>query len=79
MRIRSQRFSRLRRWFYAACFPLIPVKLFAQIAARVIRRRLYLWKFLSVVPLVAAGLGCWCSGELVAFLKPEYGADRRQA
>jgi hypothetical protein len=55
------------------------VKLFAQIAARVIRRRLYLWKFLSVVPLVAAGLGCWCSGELVAFLKPEYGADRRQA
>jgi hypothetical protein len=76
MRIRSQRFSPLRRWFYAACFPFIPVKLCGQIAARAIRRRIYLWKFLPVVPLVVAGLGFWCCGELVAFLRPGYGADR---
>lgn len=79
MRIRSQRFSRPRRWFYAACCPLIAVKLFLRIATRVFQRRTYRRPFLAVFPLVALGLAFWCTGELVAFLRPGYGADRHHA
>jgi GT2 family glycosyltransferase len=70
MRARGQRFSRGRRWLYAACFPLIALKLFAVIAFRNVRNRIYLARFLQASPLVAAGLISWSLGELVAFVKP---------
>ena len=79
MRIRSQGFSRLRRWLYAACFWLIPVKLWLVIAIRNLRNRAYLRHFAKASPLVALGLMCWCLGELVAYLKPRYGQDRSHA
>jgi glycosyltransferase involved in cell wall biosynthesis len=79
MRIRSQGFSGLRRWLYAACFWLIPVKLWMVIAVRNLRNRSYLRHFVKAAPLVALGLMCWCLGELVAYIKPGYGIDRSQA
>jgi glycosyltransferase involved in cell wall biosynthesis len=79
MRIRSQGFSALRRWLYAASFWLIPVKLGLVIAIRNLRNRIYLWHFVKAFPLVAVGLICWCLGELVAYLQPRYGPDRAHA
>ena len=77
MRIGSQNFSRLRRWFYAVCFALIPVKLLAFIAARNVRHRTYLRQFAAALPLVVLGLYAWSLGELVAYL-PGAPAFRRQ-
>jgi len=79
MRIRSQRFPALRRWLYAAAFPLIAAKLFAVVATRNLRNRAYLSRFLCASPLVAAGLVLWSVGELVAYVRPDYGTDRAQA
>ena len=70
MRIASQGFSRLRRWIYAACFLLIPVKLYAMIAWRNFRYRTYLLSFLKASPLLGLGLYSWALGELVAYLRP---------
>jgi glycosyltransferase involved in cell wall biosynthesis len=79
MRIRGQGFSALRRWLYAACFWLIPIKLLLVIATRMLKNRTYLRPFVKALPLVALGLGCWCLGELVAYVKPRYGNDRFDA
>lgn len=79
MRIRSERFSSLRRWACAVACPLIPWKIFLMIGARNLRNRTCLPRFLAVSPLVALGLAFWCCGEFVAFLRPEYAPDRRQA
>jgi len=76
MRIRSQGFSGLRRWLYAACFWLIPVKLLLVIATRNLRNRTYLRHFVKASPLVALGLISWCLGELVAYVKPRRSASR---
>jgi glycosyltransferase involved in cell wall biosynthesis len=70
MRVASQKFSRLRRWFYAICFLLIPVKLYAVIAARNFRYRTYLKSFLAATPLLVLGLYSWSLGELVAYSRP---------
>lgn len=70
MRIVSQRFSRLRRWVYAICFFLIPLKLYAVIAARNFRYRTYLARFLAATPLLVLGLYSWSLGELVAYVRP---------
>jgi glycosyltransferase involved in cell wall biosynthesis len=73
MRIASQRFSRLRRWVYATCFALIPVKLYTVIAVRCFRCRTYLRDFLRVTPLLLLGLYSWSLGELVAYVRPARG------
>jgi glycosyltransferase involved in cell wall biosynthesis len=70
MRVASQKFSRLRRWFYAICFFLIPVKLYAVIAARNFRYRTYFKNFLVATPLLVLGLYSWSLGELVAYVRP---------
>lgn len=70
MRIVSQRFSPLRRWIYAVCFALIPVKLYAVIAVRCVRYRTYLRDFLRVSPLLLLGLYSWAAGELMAYVRP---------
>jgi glycosyltransferase involved in cell wall biosynthesis len=72
MRIVSQSFSAWRRGVYAACFMMIPIKLFALIACRNLRHRTYLGHFLKTVPLLIAGLYSWCLGELVAFVNPKH-------
>jgi GT2 family glycosyltransferase len=72
MRIASQSFSLWRRLLYAACFMLIPFKLFAVIACRNLRYRTYLGHFIKTVPLLIVGLYSWCLGEFVAFLRPAY-------
>ena len=76
MRIAHQRFSPLRRWFYAACFALIPVKLFTVIAMRNLRYRTYLHHFLKTMPLLVLGLNAWVLGELVAYVQPRH-PDRK--
>jgi hypothetical protein len=74
MRIVSQKFSPLRRWFYAVCFALIPVKLFAVIALRNLRYRTYFRHFLKTLPLLVLGLYSWAFGELVAYIRPSLAA-----
>jgi GT2 family glycosyltransferase len=71
MRIASRGFPRWRRWLYAVCFFLIPVKLYAVIVGRCLRNRTYLWDLVKTTPLVAAGLGSWSFGELIAYLRPK--------
>jgi GT2 family glycosyltransferase len=71
MRVARQGFSRLRRWFYAACFFLIPAKLYAAIAARNFRYRTYLKYFLAATPLLVLGLYSWSLGEFAAYVRPE--------
>jgi hypothetical protein len=78
MRIASQKFSRPRRWLYAACFALIPIKLFAVTAARNFRYRAYLPHFLKTIPLLMIGLYAWVFGELVAYIRPQY-PDRKSS
>ena len=70
MRIESQKFSASRRWLYAACVALIPVKLFAVISFRNLRYRNYLRHFLKTVPLLIIALYFWAFGELDAFVWP---------
>jgi len=70
MRIASQKFSRLRRWLYAACFALIPAKLFTVIAVRNFRYRTCLRYFVKAMPLLVLGLYSWALGELVAYVRP---------
>lgn len=72
MRVASQQFSMLRRLLYAVSFFLIPVKLYAVIAARNVRCRSYLRDFLAATPLVALGLYSWSLGELVAYVRPAW-------
>lgn len=78
MRIASQKFSRPRRWLYAACFALIPLKLFAVIAERNFRYRAQLPNFLKTVPLLMIGLCAWVLGELAAYIQPQY-PDRKSS
>ena len=70
MRIAAQRFPRWRRWLYALFFVLIPVKLYAVISGRNFRYRSYLWRFLTVTPLLILGLYSWSLGEFFAYLRP---------
>lgn len=76
VRLRSEGFSPLHRYLYALATPLIAVKLFVRLAARIFRKSTYLSRFLLVCPLVAAGITLWSAGELVGFIRPEHDPDR---
>ena len=70
-RVRSagQGFSAARRLAYAALCWFIPFVLFARLARRHLRNRVYLADFLMSSPLVLLGLAAWALGEGAGYLK----------
>jgi glycosyltransferase involved in cell wall biosynthesis len=72
VRAASRRFSPARRIAYAILSPLVPLILFARIAARNFTNRTYLRHFLAASPLLLLGLAAWAFGESLGYLaRPE--------
>jgi len=69
VRIVSKNFSKLKRFLYMICFPLIAVKIFLRIGLINIKNRIYLLHYFKVLPLVALGLIFWSFGECVGYMK----------
>jgi glycosyltransferase involved in cell wall biosynthesis len=67
VRIKGQRFSRLKRCLFVTMAPVIPLKLFLKVWRNSIKNRTYRPHFLKSSPLVALGLICWSFGEIVAY------------
>ncbi|MBW1860480.1 MAG: glycosyltransferase [Deltaproteobacteria bacterium] len=69
VRIRAQRFSRLRRLIYVAFSPLLPVRLFYNITLNSIENGTYFRRFLWSSPLVLLGVICWSLGEALGYAR----------
>jgi GT2 family glycosyltransferase len=78
VRSRALKFSRLRRALYVALWWLLPFRLFAAIAMRNLRNRIYLSHFISSLPLLICGLVSWSFGECVGYLRRDAPAGTRE-
>ncbi|MBC8121356.1 MAG: glycosyltransferase [Gemmatimonadaceae bacterium] len=68
MRVKSERFSFLRRAAYVLLWPLLPFLLFGRRTALVLGKQKYLKEYLLAVPLVFLGLVAWSYGECLGYL-----------
>jgi GT2 family glycosyltransferase len=68
VRVKNQKFSKLRRWFYVTFSFLIPEWLFLKIGLRNFKNRIYFRHFLKTWPLLILGLIAWSLGECVGYL-----------
>jgi glycosyltransferase involved in cell wall biosynthesis len=74
VRVRSKKFSHLKRLFYVVISPLIPARLLMKAASAQMKSRIYLRQFLTVLPLTLLGLVFWSFGELSGYL---YGMEAK--
>lgn len=65
MRVKSEAFSRARRFRHVLALPLFTLMLFLGTGARALRGKDYVIPFLKASPLVALGHFSWCCGECV--------------
>jgi GT2 family glycosyltransferase len=71
VRIKSRKFSWMRRLAYCLCMPLVAVKLLLEIGWLNLVNRIYLHHFIKALPLVVLGIICWCTGEFLSYLGRE--------
>ncbi len=71
VRIKSRKFSWMRRLAYCSCMPLVAVKLLLEISWLNLVNRVYLYHFIKTLPLVGLGIVCWCAGEFFSYLGRE--------
>ena len=69
IRCREQKFSLVKRFFYAAISPALPFLLFYRTTKRMRQNREYRRPFLNSAPLVFLGLTAWSYGEFLGYLK----------
>jgi glycosyltransferase involved in cell wall biosynthesis len=69
MRVETAYFSRLKRFCYAVCFPLIAAKLFLRAGLLNMKNQIYLPHYLKSLPLIASGFFFWSLGEAVGYAK----------
>lgn len=69
VRVRSQNFSKLRRFIYVVLSFLIPLKLFLSTGLRNFKNRIYLLPFLKASPLLVLGLISWSLGECLGYVR----------
>jgi GT2 family glycosyltransferase len=72
VRIRSRRFSSLKRLFYVVILPLIFLKIFFKIVLNHIKNAFYIFDFLRTMPLVILGVIFWSVGESAGYLESLY-------
>jgi GT2 family glycosyltransferase len=63
VRVKHQPLSKLKTLLLLALWPLILVKIFCEITACVLKKRIYLPYFIRSLPFLAAGVLSWCLGE----------------
>jgi len=68
VRMKSQKFSNLRRLTYAVFSFFIPLRLFLKIGLNNIKNRIYLYHFLKSLSLLILGLISWSLGEYVGYI-----------
>ena len=68
VRVKNQKFSKLRRWLYVTFSFLIPEWLFLKIGLRNFKNRIYFRHFLKTWPLLILGLIAWSLGECVGYM-----------
>lgn len=69
IRMKSQNFSNVRRFFYAIFSFLIPFWLLLKIGMRNLKNRIYLFHFLKAFPLLMLGLIFWSLGECIGYTR----------
>jgi glycosyltransferase involved in cell wall biosynthesis len=69
IRMKSQNFSDVRRFFYAIFSFLIPFWLLLKIGMRNLKNRIYLFHFLKALPLLMLGLIFWSLGECFGYTR----------
>jgi glycosyltransferase involved in cell wall biosynthesis len=69
IRMKSQNFSDVRRFFYAIFSFLIPFWLLLKIGMRNLKNRIYLFHFLKALPLLMLGLIFWSLGECFSYTR----------
>lgn len=67
VRIKSQKFSLLKRFLYVISFPFITLKLFFKIGFITFKSRIYFYRYLNVLPLLLLGLISWSFGECIGY------------
>ena len=67
VRIWGQNFSRWKRIIYVVCGLFIPLRIFFKVAFNNMKNRVYLFHFITSLPLLVLGIVCWSMGEVVGY------------